>query len=114
MEDEKKLTGFGSVAIHAGHLRDANYAHITPIYASSTYMFDDADQGMRRFTGEEEGYIYSRWGNPTMTEAEQKISALESFGLTDENGDPLQLKTILHASGMAAVSTLFLGNVKQG
>ena len=73
------LTGFGSVAIHSGHEKDDNNAHLTPIYASSTYVFDNADQGMRRFNGEEKGYIYSRWGNPTMTEAEEKISALESF-----------------------------------
>jgi len=69
------LKGFGSVAIHSGHEADGNNAHLTPIYASSTYVFDTADQGMRRFNGEEKGYIYSRWGNPTMTEAEQKISA---------------------------------------
>jgi methionine-gamma-lyase len=108
------LTGFGSVAIHSGHQQDGNNAHLTPIYASSTYVFDNADQGMRRFNGEEKGYIYSRWGNPTMTEAEQKISALESFKINDEAGKPLQLKTLLHASGMAALSTLLLGNLKTG
>ena len=107
------LTGFGSFAIHSGHEKDGNNAHLTPIYASSTYVFDNADQGMRRFNGEEKGYIYSRWGNPTMTEAEQKISALESFGLT-ENGKALQLKSILHSSGMAAISALLLGTLKTG
>ena len=107
------LTGFGSVAIHSGHEKDGNNAHLTPIYASSTYVFDNAEQGMRRFNGEEKGYIYSRWGNPTMTEAEQKISALESFGLK-ENGKALQLKSILHSSGMAAISALLLGTLKTG
>ena len=107
------LTGFGSVAIHSGHENDGNNAHLTPIYASSTYVFDNAEQGMRRFNGEEKGYIYSRWGNPTMTEAEQKISALESFGLI-ENGKALQLKSILHSSGMAAISALLLGTLKTG
>jgi methionine-gamma-lyase len=107
------LTGFGSVAIHSGHEKDGHNAHLTPIYASSTYVFDNAEQGMRRFNGEEKGYIYSRWGNPTMTEAEQKISALESFGLT-ENDVPLQLKSILHSSGMAAISALLLGTLKTG
>ena len=67
-------SGFGSIAIHAGHEPDPNYAHLTPIYASSTYVFDEAEQGMRRFSGEEKGYIYSRWGNPTITEAEEKIA----------------------------------------
>ena len=107
------LKGFGSVAIHSGHEADGNNAHLTPIYASSTYVFDTAEQGMRRFNGEEKGYIYSRWGNPTMTEAEQKISALESFGII-KNGEPLQLKSILHSSGMAAISALLLGVLKSG
>lgn len=108
------FSGFSSVAIHAGHEPNGEYAHLTPIYNSSTYVFDEAEQGMRRFTGEEKGYIYSRWGNPTITEAEQKIAALESFGVTDAAGNPLQLKAILHASGMAAVTTLMLGNLKSG
>ncbi|HEX7457153.1 MAG TPA: PLP-dependent aspartate aminotransferase family protein, partial [Ginsengibacter sp.] len=107
------LSGFGSVAIHSGHQQDGNNAHLTPIYASSTYVFDNADQGMRRFNGEEKGYIYSRWGNPTMTEAEQKISALESFGII-KDGKSLQLKSILHSSGMAAISALLLATLKSG
>ncbi len=115
MTDNKfPYSGFSSVAIHGGHQKDPNYAHITPIYASSTYVFDEAEQGMRRFSGEEKGYIYSRWGNPTITEAEEKIAALESFGLTDENGMPISLKAILHASGMAALTTLMIGTLKSG
>ena len=108
------FSGFSSVAIHGGHQKDPNYAHLTPIYASSTYVFDEAEQGMRRFSGEEKGYIYSRWGNPTITEAEEKIAALESFGITDAAGNALALKAILHASGMAALSTLFIGSLKAG
>lgn len=107
-------SGFSSAAIHGGHIPDPNYAHLTPIYANSTYVFDEAEQGMRRFSGQEKGYIYSRWGNPTISEAEEKISALESFGLADEAGNPLELKTILHASGMAALSTLMIGTLKSG
>ena len=107
-------SGFSSVAIHGGHEADPNYAHLTPIYASSTYVFDEAEQGMRRFSGEEKGYIYSRWGNPTITEAEQKIAALESFGIADTDGNPIALKAILHSSGMAAISTLMIGTLKAG
>ncbi len=115
MPDKKiSLTGFSSTAVHAGHTKDPNYAHLTPIYASSTYVFDEAEQGMRRFSGEEKGYIYSRWGNPTITEAEEKIAALESFGVVDENGNTLQLKAILHSSGMAALSSLLISNLKSG
>ncbi|HEX5667473.1 MAG TPA: PLP-dependent aspartate aminotransferase family protein [Chitinophagaceae bacterium] len=108
------ISGFSSLAIHGGHTQDPNYAHLTPIYASSTYVFDEAEQGMRRFSGQEKGFIYSRWGNPTMAEAEEKIAAMEAFGLRDNQGEPLELKAILHASGMAAISTLLLANLKQG
>ncbi|HET7116651.1 MAG TPA: aminotransferase class I/II-fold pyridoxal phosphate-dependent enzyme [Hanamia sp.] len=109
----KQLKGFGSTAIHAGHETEGNFSHLTPIYASSTYVYDTAEQGMRRFNGEEKGYIYSRWGNPSMSEAEGKIAALESFGITGNNS-PLQLKARIHASGMAAINTLILGNLKSG
>ncbi|MBL7748262.1 MAG: PLP-dependent transferase, partial [Chitinophagaceae bacterium] len=108
MDKSFPLSGWGSVAVHGGHRQDPLYAHQVPIYASSTYVFDDAEQGMRRFSGKEEGYIYSRWGNPTMTEAEEKIAALETFGLG------LEVKGILHASGMAAISTLMLATLKPG
>ncbi|HMK24582.1 MAG TPA: PLP-dependent aspartate aminotransferase family protein [Chitinophagaceae bacterium] len=104
----KELSGWSSLAIHGGHRQDPMYAHQTPIYASSTYVYDTAEQGMRRFSGEEEGFIYSRWGNPTIFEAEQKIAALETFGLG------IEVKGILHASGMAAISTLMLGTLKPG
>jgi methionine-gamma-lyase len=89
------------------------YAHLTPIYASSTYVYDEAEQGMRRFSGKEEGYIYSRWGNPTMNEAELKIAAMETFEI-EKDGKPLEAKAILHASGMAAISSLFIATLKRG
>ena len=110
---KKEFKGFGSSAIHSGHKTESNHAHLTPLYASSTYVFDTAEQGMRRFKGEEDGYIYGRWGNPGMTEAEEKIAALESFGIK-ENGKPIELKSILHSSGMAAISTLMLTTLKSG
>src|SRR5437763_14013771 len=108
MDKNFALKGFGSTAIHEGHKQDPNYAHQTPIYASSTYVFDTAEQGMRRFSGEEEGFIYSRWGNPTIAEAEERITALETFGLN------IKAKGLLHASGMAAISTLLLSTLKSG
>jgi methionine-gamma-lyase len=103
------LTGFGSLAIHAGHTQDPNYSHLTPIYASSTFVYDNAEQGMRRFSGEEQGFIYSRWGNPTMSEAENKIAAMEVYGF-----DATPPKAYLQASGMAAISTLMLSTLKTG
>ena len=115
MSDKKfPYTGFSSLAIHAGHQQDPNYAHLTPIYATSTFVYDDAEQGMRRFSGKEPGYIYSRWGNPTYREAEEKIAAMETFGVTDQHGAPLALKAYLQSSGMAAISTLMMSTLKAG
>ncbi|RPD38872.1 trans-sulfuration enzyme family protein [Chitinophaga barathri] len=108
------LSGFSSVCVHAGHEQDPRYAHLTPIYASSTYVYDSAEQGMRRFAGEEDGYIYTRWDSPNFREAEEKIAALEAFGLTGADGKPLLVKAKLHASGMGALSTLFLAHLKSG
>ncbi len=108
MSKENHYTGFSSLAIHGGHKKDPLHAHLVPIYASSTYTFDTAEQGMHRFSGKEEGFIYSRWGNPTILEAEDKIAAMETFGLD------VEAKGILHASGMAAISTLMLATLKAG
>lgn len=108
------FTGAGSVALHSAGHHNAEHAHLTPIFATSTFTFDTAQQGMERFAGEDKSRLYSRWGNPTFTAAEQTIEALEAFGLTNENGDPLQLKAILHSSGQAAMSTLFMSNLKAG
>lgn len=105
---------FGSSCIHAGFEADENRSHITPIYASSTYLFDSAEQAVDLFTGKEKGYIYGRFGNPTITQTEDKIAALEAYQLVDADGSPLKLKAILHASGMAAIATLLLANVKEG
>ena len=108
MDKDFNVSGWSSLAIHAGHEENDVQAHLTPIYASSTFVYDSAEQGMRRFSGEEKGYIYSRWGNPTFSEAERKIEALETFGLN------IEVKGILHASGMAAISTVLLTSLKSG
>ena len=115
MQDKKlSLTGISSVAMHTADNQHAEYSHVPPIYATSTFTFDNAQQGMERFAGKEKENIYSRWGNPTFKVAEQTLAALEAFGLKDEEGRPLALKALLHASGQAAMSTLFMSNLKAG
>ncbi len=108
------LSGWSSTAIHGGHEPDPNSSHITPIYATSTFVFDNAEQGMERFASIDKEKVYSRWGNPTFKECEQKIAALEAFGLSDEHRAPLPLKALLHASGQAAMATLFFSTLKNG
>lgn len=102
------------MAIHAGDQKFGESSHLPPIYATSTFTFDTADQGMKRFAGQEDGYIYTRWGNPTFSVAEETIAALEAFNIKDKDGSPLKLKAFLHASGQAAMVTMFMSNLTAG
>ncbi len=87
--------GFGTRAVHAGNIRDTQYGSLTmPIYQTSTFYFENCEQGGRRFAGEEGGYIYSRLGNPTTAVLENKIAALEG-------GEACAAA----ASGMGAISS---------
>jgi methionine-gamma-lyase len=111
---QKKFKGISTVTLHtAGHDND-NFSHTTPIYATSTFTFNSAEEGMERFKGEDKTRLYTRWGNPTFTAAEQTIAALESHGLMNEHGAPLELKALLHSSGQAAMTTLFFSNLSAG
>lgn len=92
----KNSSGFATKAIHAGAKRDAQYGALaTPIYSTSTFEFESAEQGGARFRGDEQGYIYSRLGNPTTSVLEEKLAALEGAEAA-----------LAVASGMAAVSTI--------
>lgn len=110
----ENICGIETLCIHGGHKPEANRAHLTPLYASSTYTFDSVEQGVNIFSGKEEGYIYARFGNPTIDEVQRKIALLEAYGLKDEQGNALELYALLHASGMAAITTMLLANLKAG
>ncbi len=109
-----EFTDMSTVAIHGAGSIMAEHAHATPIFATSAFTFDSAEQGMDRFSGREPGYIYSRFGNPTVTVAEEVIAALEAFNIKNENGEPLVLKALLHASGQSAMATMFMSNLTSG
>lgn len=86
---------FSTKQIHTGHMEDQFGALATPIYQTSTFIFESANQGGNRFAGEEEGYIYSRLGNPTNNVIEEKIAALE--------GGEAAIST---SSGMGAITSV--------
>ena len=113
MENEA-YSSMDSVAIHAAESMTTGNAHVMPIFATSTFTFDSAEQGMNRFAGTEPGFIYSRFGNPTTEAAAVTIAALEAFGLGTDAGSPLALKAFLHASGQSAMATMFLSNLSAG
>jgi methionine-gamma-lyase len=110
----KKFKGISTVALHSTSNEHDNFSHTTPIYATSTFTFDSTNEGMERFKGADKTRIYSRWGNPTFVAAEKTIEALEAHGLLNDKGAPLELKALLHSSGQAAMSTLFLSNLSAG
>jgi methionine-gamma-lyase len=111
---KKSFKGISTVTLHTASTENDNFSHTTPIYATSTFTFGSTDEGMERFKSADKTRIYTRWGNPTFTAAEETIAALESFGLKDEKGEPLALKALLHASGQAAMTTLFLSTLSAG
>lgn len=82
--------------------------HVLPIYATSSFAFEDIDQGMRIFQGTEQGHVYSRYANPTIDTVAKKIASLESHGLD------IEAHAIMFSSGMSAILTLMLGLLRQG
>ncbi len=91
-------------AIHAGLPHNSRYGEVSvPIYQSSTFSFPSAEDGAARFSGNQSGYIYTRMGNPTITALEENVAALE-------NGH----KGMATATGMAAISTVFLALLEKG
>ncbi len=75
--EELQNSGFATRAIHAGSTKNEFGTLAAPIYQTSTFVFDNAAQGGRRFALEESGYIYTRLGNPTCTMVEEKLAMLE-------------------------------------
>lgn len=90
------FNGFSTRAIHHGYDPYAAPGALNPpIYVSSTYTFPTVEDGSARFAGEQEGFVYSRTGNPTSALLEQRIADLE--------GGEAALVT---ASGMGATASL--------
>ncbi|HNO76988.1 MAG TPA: PLP-dependent aspartate aminotransferase family protein [Phycisphaerae bacterium] len=66
-----------SLVVHAGIGENEYLAVVPPIYQTSTFAFDCAEQGADLFAGKRDGYIYSRMGNPTVRALEDAVAALE-------------------------------------
>ncbi|MDD7319009.1 MAG: methionine gamma-lyase [Prevotella sp.] len=75
--EEIVKSGFATRAVHVGAEKNMYGTLAAPIYQTSTFIFENAEQGGRRFALEEDGYIYTRLGNPTCTAVEQKVASLE-------------------------------------
>src|SRR4051812_20812913 len=74
-----RLPGFQTLAIHAGAAPDpATGARATPIYQTTSFVFDDVDHAASLFGLQAFGNIYSRIGNPTCAVLEERVAALEN------------------------------------
>src|SRR5258707_10559571 len=103
-KDQRKA-GARTLAIHAGEPRrhGVGAAVVTEICRSSTFTFSSTAQMKRWAQGKSSAYIYTRYGNPTLKVAEEKIAALEGAEAA-----------VVTSSGMAAISSALLGVLKHG
>src|SRR4026209_1531990 len=91
--------GFATLAIHAGAAPDAaTGARATPIYQTTSFVFDDVDHAASLFALQTFGNIYSRIGNPTNAVLEERIAALEggTAGLGVASGHAAQV-IVMHS-----------------
>lgn len=82
--------------------------HVLPIYATSSFSFENAEEGIDVFSGAIKGHSYSRYGNPTVDTVARKLAKLECYG------SDLEGTAILTSSGMSAISTLLFALLKNG
>lgn len=102
MSDKKP--GIHTLAIHAGEAPDPQTgALVPPVHLASTYHLGTAENGAAIFAGEKEGFVYSRWGNPTVAILQERVAALENAQAA-----------LCTGSGMAAIMTAVLNVVRAG
>jgi len=98
-----EASGFSTKLIHASDIDDQFGSATVPIYQTSTFSFSSAEEGAKCFSGDSDGYIYTRIGNPTIDALERQLAVLEKgFG------------AIAVSSGMAAATTIYLSLLSTG
>ena len=97
-EMEKKPHGLGTMAVHAGQVPDpTTRARAVPIYATTSYVFDDTEHAASLFSLSEFGNIYSRLMNPTNDVLEKRMAAMDGGAAA-----------LSFASGQAAITAAIL------
>jgi len=94
---KKKNIGFATQAVHEGEGQFPHHPSSTPIFQASTFYFDTIEEAGRVNQGTQEGFVYTRIGNPTIEVFEKKLAALERAE-----------DAVAFASGMAALAAVFL------
>ena len=94
---------FDTVAVREGQHRSAEGEHNDPLFLTSSFAFESAEQAAARFAETEPGNVYSRFTNPTVRTFEERLAALEGG-----------TRCVAAASGMGAILTLGLAVLKAG
>ena len=102
-EDYLRTAGLSTQAIRSGTVSGAEQEHNDAIYATSSFIYGSAEEAFECFSGATEGNIYSRFTNPTVRTFEQRMAKMEG-------GE----RAVAASSGMAALTSIFLGHLKQG
>ena len=118
--DEDRTPGFATLAVHAGAKPDpATGARATPIYQTTSFVFDDVDHAASLFGLQAFGNIYTRIGNPTNAVLEERVAALEggTAGLAVASGHAAQV-LVMHAlmtpgDEFVASKRLYGGSINQ-
>ena len=95
--------GQDTLAVRAGIRRSQFNEHAEALYLTSSFVFDNAAQAAARFSGEEAGFVYGRFSNPTVSMLQERLAALEG-------GEAC----IATASGMAAILSTVMALMKAG
>ncbi|MGS2717624.1 O-succinylhomoserine sulfhydrylase [Eionea flava] len=103
IEDYELSLGLDTLAVRAGISRTGEGEHCEPIFTTSSYVFDSAEQAAARFSGDEAGNVYSRYTNPTVRTFEDRIAALEGAETA-----------VATSSGMAAILTTCIALLDAG
>src|SRR6195256_1626242 len=100
MDKEPDLATLG---VRAGQARTEFNEHAEALFLTSSFVFDNAEQAAARFTGTEDGFVYSRFSNPTVSMLQTRLAALEGAEAC-----------VATASGMSAILATAMALLKSG
>ncbi len=103
MTEEFQDKGFATRAVRVGHHRTPEGEQSEPIFPTSSFTFESAEQAAARFAGDEPGNIYSRFTNPTVRTFQERLAALEG-------GE----SCVATSSGMSAILSTMMGLLEAG
>lgn len=99
---------FASLCVRKLDVPVLNPPQQLPLFLSSSFSFDRIEEGVDIFTGKQEGYVYSRYGNPTIEAVTRRLEAMEGFGLD------MDIQGYLTSSGMSAIHLILVSLLGQG